>query len=80
MKGRSCGTGTGLRSSSTATIVKKQLLTCRVSCVRMFCATTLMPISIDEVPVWFTEARKVTSSPTCTGWRNITWSTDNVTT
>jgi hypothetical protein len=38
----------------------------------MSSATTLMPISIDEVPVWFTEARKVTSSPTAMGWRNIT--------
>ena len=78
--GRSGGTGTGLRSSSTATIVKKQLLTWRVACVRMSSAITLMPTSIEVVPVWLTAARKVTSSPTCTGWRNITWSTLSVTT
>jgi hypothetical protein len=38
-----------------------------------------MPTSIDEVLVWLTLARKVTSSPTLTGWRNIIWSTDSVT-
>ena len=45
------GTGVGLPSSSTATIVKKQLLAWRTTWVRMFSAITLMPISIDEVPV-----------------------------
>ena len=45
-------------------MVKKQLWAWRTTWVRMFSATTLMPISIDEVPVKFTEARKVTSSPT----------------
>ena len=61
-------------------MVKKQLLAWRTLCLRMSSATTLMPISIDDVPVWFTEARTVTSSPTLMAWRNITWSTDRVTT
>ena len=73
-------TGVGRPSSFTATMVKKQLLAWRTLRLRMSSATTLMPISIDEVPVWFTDARKVTSSPTAIGWRNITWSTDRVTT
>jgi hypothetical protein len=60
--------------------VKKQLLTWRFCWLRMFSATTLMPTSIDEVPVWLTLARKVTSSPTWMGWRNMTWSTLTVTT
>ena len=80
VKGRSAGTATGLPPSSTATMVKKQLLTWRLSWVRMFSAITLMPTSIDEVPVWLTEAKKVTSSPTWIGWRNTTWSTLSVTT
>jgi len=45
------GTFTGLRASSTATIVKKQLFTCRTTCERMSSATTLMPTSIDDAPV-----------------------------
>ena len=45
------GTFTGLRASSTATIVKKQLFTCRTTCERMSSATTLMPISMEEEPV-----------------------------
>ncbi len=49
--GSNTGTGVGLPSSSTATIVKKQLLAWRTVCLRMSSATTLMPISIDEVPV-----------------------------
>ncbi|EWS57372.1 hypothetical protein Y695_04840 [Hydrogenophaga sp. T4] len=80
MKGRSGATVVGLPLSSTATMVKKQLLTWRLSWVRMFSAITLMPTSMEEVPVWLTEARKVTSSPTWIGWRNITWSTLSVTT
>ena len=63
-KGRNAGTGTGLRSSSTATMVKKQLLTWRATWVRMSSATTLMPTSIDDVPVRLTAAISVTSSPT----------------
>ena len=49
--GRQWGTCTGLRASSTATMVKKQLLTCRTTCERISSATTLMPTSIDELPV-----------------------------
>jgi hypothetical protein len=59
------GAVTGLPSSSTATMVKKQLLTWRTTLARMSSAITLIPTSIDEVPVWLIEARKVTSSPTC---------------
>lgn len=70
----------GLPSSSTATIVKKQLLACRTTWVRMFSAITFTPISMEELPVKLTEARKVTSSPTWMGWRKVTWSTDRVTT
>jgi hypothetical protein len=44
-------TATGWRASSTAIIVKKQLFTWRTSWVRMFSASTLMPISIDVRPV-----------------------------
>jgi hypothetical protein len=46
----------------------------------MFSASTLMPTSMEEVPTWLTEARKVTSSPTWIGCRNTTWSTLTVTT
>src|SRR3546814_20592857 len=70
--GVSTGTVAGLPSSSTAIMVKKQLLTWRTTLSLMSSAMTLMPISIEELPVWFTEARKVTSSPTLIGWRNIT--------
>jgi len=55
-------------------------LTWRTVWERMSSATTLMPTSIDGDLVWFTDARKLTGSPTCTGGRNTTWSTDNVTT
>ncbi|EWS53389.1 hypothetical protein X551_03826 [Methylibium sp. T29] len=72
MAGCSGGTAVGLPASSTATIVKKQLLAWRTTCVRMFSATTLMPISIDELPVRLTDARKVTSSPTWIASRNTT--------
>ena len=51
VEGESGGTAVGLRSSSTATMVKKQLLTWRTTWVRMSSATTFTPISIDEVPV-----------------------------
>ena len=40
----------------------------------------LEPRTPDELPVWLTEARKVTSSPTWIGWRKVTWSTESVTT
>ncbi|MCY1552338.1 hypothetical protein D9M68_887300 [compost metagenome] len=53
-------------------MVKKQLLAWRTTWLRMCSVTTLMPISMDEVPVWFTDAMKVTSSPTWMGWRNMT--------
>ncbi|MNT97696.1 hypothetical protein D3C72_2400760 [compost metagenome] len=51
VEGDSGGTCTGLRASSTATIVKKQLFTCRTTCERISSATTLMPTSIDDAPV-----------------------------
>ena len=38
--GSSGGTATGLRASSTATIVKKQLLAWRTSLLRMFSASS----------------------------------------
>jgi hypothetical protein len=40
---------------------------------------TRTPISIEVRPVRFTLAWKVTSSPTCTGSRKTTWSTESVT-
>jgi hypothetical protein len=49
--GVNAGTATGLRFSSTATMVKKQLFTWRTTCERISSATTLMPTSIDELPV-----------------------------
>jgi len=52
------GTGLGFLWSSIDTIVKKQLLTCLTSWVRMFSAMTLTPTSIEEVPVWLIEAKK----------------------
>jgi hypothetical protein len=66
------GHGAGFLSSSTATMVKKQLFTWRTTWLRISSAITLMPISMDDLPVWFTLARKVTSSPTWMGCRNIT--------
>ena len=53
-------------------MVKKQLFTWRTTWLRISSAITLMPISMDDLPVWFTLARKVTSSPTWMGCRNIT--------
>ena len=45
------GTWAGLRWSSTATMVKKQLLVWRTERSRMFSVTTLIPTSIDVLPV-----------------------------
>ena len=49
-------------SGSAGNLLYKQLLTCHVSCMRMFSAITMMPSSIDELPVWFTSATSVTSA------------------
>jgi hypothetical protein len=49
--GCSGGTAAGLRWSSTATMVKKQLLVWRTERSRMFSVTTLMPTSIEVLPV-----------------------------
>jgi len=43
---------------------EKQLFTWRLAWVWMFSAITLMPTSMEDVPVWLTDAMKVTSSPT----------------
>ena len=49
---QSGGTATGFRvASSIATIVKKQLFACRLVCARMFSVITLMPTSIEVLPV-----------------------------
>jgi hypothetical protein len=80
LAGLSLRTAMGFRLSSTATIVKKQLLTCLTACVRISCARTLTPTSMELVPVWLTLARNETSSPTKIGLRKVTWSTDKVTT
>lgn len=42
---------TGLQASSIATIVKKQLFVCRTDRERMSSVTTLMPTSIEVLPV-----------------------------
>ena len=42
-------------------------------------ASTRTPTSSDVLPTSFTEARTVTRSPTCTGWRNDISSIETVT-
>ena len=51
LRGSSGGTAVGAPWSSTATIVKKQLLAWRTSFLRMSSVTTLIPISMEVRPV-----------------------------
>ena len=74
------GSGTGFPLSSMDTKTRCADDTCTTFPVRRFSASTRTPTSMLERPTWFTEAFAVTRSPTYTGARNESSSTNAVTT